>query len=60
MPEKVAEFFINLTTTRNSLVFDPFAGSNTTGKVAESLERRWISVERDPDYVLGSKGRFVG
>jgi DNA modification methylase len=58
MPEKIAEFFINLTTTKNSLILDPFGGSNTTGKTAENLGRRWISVERDPDYVVGSKGRF--
>jgi len=58
MPEKLAEFFINLTTTKNSLVFDPFGGSNTTGKTAENLGRKWIIVERDPEYILGSKGRF--
>lgn len=58
MPEKLAEFFINLTTSKNSLVFDPFGGSNTTGKTAENLGRRWIVVERDPNYILGSKGRF--
>lgn len=58
MPEKLAEFFINLTTTKNSLVFDPFGGSNTTGKTAENLGRKWIMVERDPEYILGSKGRF--
>jgi DNA modification methylase len=59
MPEKLAEFFINLTTNKNSLVFDPFGGSNTTGKTAETLGRRWMVVERDPEYVLGSKGRFL-
>jgi DNA modification methylase len=58
MPEKLAEFFINLTTTKNSLVLDPFGGSNTTGKTAENLGRRWVSIERDPEYVLGSRGRF--
>lgn len=58
MPEKLAEFFINLTTSKNSLVFDPFGGSNTTGKAAENLGRRWIVVEREPEYVIGSKGRF--
>ena len=58
MPEKLAEFFIKLTTSKNSLVFDPFGGSNTTGKTAENLGRNWIIVERDSDYVIGSKGRF--
>jgi site-specific DNA-methyltransferase (cytosine-N4-specific) len=59
MPEKIAEFFIKFLTNKDSLIFDPFAGSNTTGRAAENLERRWISVERDLDYVKGSKGRFL-
>jgi site-specific DNA-methyltransferase (cytosine-N4-specific) len=58
MPEKLAEFFISLTTSKNSLILDPFGGSNTTGRAAENLGRRWVSIERDPEYVLGSKGRF--
>lgn len=58
MPDKVAEFFIRFLTEPNDLVFDPFAGSNTTGEVAEMLGRRWISVEADITYVLGSMGRF--
>jgi DNA modification methylase len=40
------------------IVLDPFAGSNVTGQVAETLERSWISIEIDADYVAGSKLRF--
>ncbi len=58
MQSGLAEFFIELLTEEGDIVFDPFAGSNTTGAVAESLGRRWLSVERDRDYVLGSKARF--
>lgn len=58
MPPELAEFFIKLLTDKNDLVLDPFAGSNTTGFTAESLGRRWISVEPDPDYIKGSLGRF--
>ena len=58
MPEKLAEFFIEFLTNKNALILDPFGGSNTTGKVAEDLKRKWIYVERDPIYVRGSKGRF--
>jgi DNA modification methylase len=58
MPPELAEFFIKFLTDKNDLVFDPFAGSNTTGFAAESLGRRWISVEPDPDYIEGSLGRF--
>jgi site-specific DNA-methyltransferase (cytosine-N4-specific) len=58
MPEKLADFFIELLTKKNALVLDPFGGSNTTGKSAEKLGRKWIYIERDRDFVLGSRGRF--
>jgi len=59
MPIKMVEFFVKMLTKKNALVLDPFGGSNTTGRAAENLDRRWVSIERDPDYVLGSKGRFL-
>ena len=40
------------------LVLDPFAGSNTTGATAESLGRRWLSVEANRDYARSGLGRF--
>jgi DNA modification methylase len=58
MPAKLPEFFINLLTSPRNLVLDPFAGSNTTGAAAERLKRRWISIETNPVYVQGSRGRF--
>lgn len=58
MPEFIPYFFIKLLTDRGDLVLDPFAGSNTTGLVAEKLKRRWISVEIEESYIKGSKGRF--
>lgn len=59
MPIEIAEFFIRFLTEHRNLVFDPFSGSNTTGAVAESLGRSWISVEKNVDYILGSRGRFA-
>lgn len=58
MPIKLAEFFIRFLTDKGDLVLDPFAGSNTTGRAAENLGRKWISIEKDPSYVQGSHGRF--
>ena len=58
MPKVLPEFFIKFLTQEGDLVLDPFAGSNTTGAVAESLDRRWISIEPNQDYVRGSIGRF--
>lgn len=58
MPEDIAEFFINFLTEPGDLVFDPFAGSNCTGAVAERLKRKWVSIEHQSDYILSSIGRF--
>lgn len=40
------------------MVLDPFGGSNTTGAVAEKLERRWLCFEVVRDYLRASKFRF--
>jgi site-specific DNA-methyltransferase (cytosine-N4-specific) len=58
MPLQVPEFFVKLLTDAGDLVLDPFAGSNTTGRSAENLRRRWISIEVDSAYAEGSRGRF--
>ena len=58
MPPGLADFFIKFLTTPDMLVLDPFAGSNTTGAAAESLGRRWFSIEPTESYVEGSRGRF--
>ncbi len=58
MPTGLPEFFIKFLSTPGAIVLDPFAGSNTTGAVAERLKRRWISVEPNVEYVAGSIGRF--
>jgi DNA modification methylase len=57
-PPAVPEFFVRFLTEPGQLVVDPFAGSNVTGQVAESLGRRWLSVEINADYVRGSQLRF--
>ena len=60
MPKDVVAFFVKYLSDDNDLIFDPFAGSNTTGAVAEQLKRRWISIEPESEYVQGSLGRFPG
>src|SRR5438270_8324841 len=51
MPIGLPEFFIKLLTEQGDGVLGPFAGSNTTGAVAQALKRRWISIEPDANYV---------
>ena len=57
-PAALPEFFIKLLTDEGDVVLDPFAGSNTTGAVAEKLQRRWIAVENVEVYLEASKFRF--
>jgi site-specific DNA-methyltransferase (cytosine-N4-specific) len=58
-PVALPEFFIKLCTQPGDLVVDPFAGSNTTGFVAESLARSWIAAELNAEYVRASALRFA-
>jgi DNA modification methylase len=57
-PSELPRFFIEFLTDPGDLVLDPFAGSNTTGYVAESLKRRWIAIEIREDYAHESWLRF--
>lgn len=58
-PAKLPEFFVKMLTEPGDLVLDIFAGSNTSGAVAESLGRRWISFEQRRDYLASSVFRFT-
>lgn len=58
-PAALPEFFIKFLTDHDDLVLDIFAGSNTTGKVAEQLGRCWMAMELDASYVAASALRFM-
>lgn len=58
-PQKLPMFFIKFLTEPGDKVVDIFAGSNTTGFVAEQLERNWIAFEKDPAYLASSAFRFL-
>jgi DNA modification methylase len=57
-PPQLPEFFIKLLTDDDDLVVDIFAGSNTTGLVAERLGRRWKAFELDREFLAASALRF--
>lgn len=57
-PIKLPEFFIKFLTIPGDRVLDPFAGSNATGEAAEKLNRGWISIEIELEYLRGSVFRF--
>ena len=57
-PAQLPRFFIEFLTEPGDLVVDPFAGSNTTGAVAEQLGRKWIAIEKNREYAEDSELRF--
>lgn len=57
-PAALPEFFLKLLTDEGDVVVDPFAGSNTTGAVAERLHRHWIAIDNVEAYLQASKFRF--
>lgn len=57
-PAKLPEFFIRFLTEPGDTVLDIFAGSNTTGQVAESEGRKWLAFEERMEYLAPSAFRF--
>ncbi len=57
-PAKLPEFFIRFLTEPGDLVVDIFAGSNTTGNVAECEGRKWLAFDERLDYLASSSFRF--
>lgn len=49
-PLALMQWLIRLTTPPGGVVLDPFAGGGTTCLAARAEGRRWIGIERDPDY----------
>jgi site-specific DNA-methyltransferase (cytosine-N4-specific) len=50
-PEEIPETCILAGTKVGDIVFDPFMGSGTVGKVAQNLGRKWLGSELNPDYI---------
>jgi site-specific DNA-methyltransferase (cytosine-N4-specific) len=57
-PPALPSFFIKMLTDEDDVVVDIFAGSNTTGAVAEKLNRRWLAMEMLEEYLAASRFRF--
>lgn len=57
-PEYLLERIIIASTAENALVLDPFCGSSTTGVAAKRLNRRYIGIDNQEEYILLSKRRL--
>src|SRR5262245_37244213 len=59
-PEALLHRVVLSSTNPGDVVLDPFFGSGTTGAVAKRLGRRFIGIERDPEYVRVARRRIEG
>lgn len=59
-PEALLYRVILSSTSPGDVVLDPFFGSGTTGAVAKKLGRRWIGIERNPEYIRVAQERLDG
>ena len=50
-PEKLIAKLILASSNEGDLVFDPFVGSGTTAVTAHKLNRRYLGIEREKEYV---------
>ena len=58
-PPKLPELCIKAGSKEGDTVLDPFFGSGTTGWVAEQMDRKWIGIELNAQYVEIAKKRFA-
>ena len=58
-PEQLAEDHIKSWSNEGDLILDPFAGSGTTLKAAQQLNRKWIGIEINSAYVQLAKKRLT-
>ena len=50
-PEALFERIILVSSNENDLILDPFAGSGTSLRVCQQINRKCIGIEINPDYV---------
>ena len=59
-PSKLVEPCIQSSTQRGDFVLDPFFGSGTVGLVAQELDRQYVGIELNPEYVVMAADRLRG
>jgi len=57
-PEELLRRIIAISSNINDLVFDPFGGTMTTAAVAKKMGRRYITIEKEPEYCMYGQKRL--
>jgi site-specific DNA-methyltransferase (adenine-specific)/site-specific DNA-methyltransferase (cytosine-N4-specific) len=58
-PVELPKWFIKLFTQPGDIVLDPFVGSGTTALAAIQLNRKYVGIDVNPDYIEISRKRVV-
>jgi DNA modification methylase len=58
-PEELLERIILISTKPNDIVFDPMAGTGTTGVVAKKHSRNFIMIEKEKKYIEAMEKRLA-
>ena len=56
-PLKLIQQVVLASSKKGDLILDPFLGSGTTAVVAKALDRNWIGIEKEENYVKIAKKR---
>ena len=59
-PPALVEPCLALSSKPGDLILDPFIGSGTAGQVALKMERRFVGIELNPEYVKIAENRLYG
>ena len=57
-PIKLMTYLITLATRPEDIVLDPFMGSGTTGIAAKMLNRQFVGIEMDKEYIKIAEARI--
>jgi DNA modification methylase len=57
-PISLMEYLIKLVSKENAIVLDPFLGSGTTAIACLKLNRRFIGIEKEPEYIKIAQARI--
>jgi DNA modification methylase len=57
-PLKLMRKFVIASSKEGDIILDPFAGSGTTLVASKQLNRRFIGIEKEEEYILMAKNRL--
>lgn len=58
-PLKLMSYLITLFSREGDIVLDPFVGSGTTCLAAKKLNRKYIGIERESEYIEIANARLT-